>query len=116
MCSSDLEMVKLATLAAAEPAPYTPLPVLRSNVWQFKRGGEIYELTDPEGHVYVMQSYSQIIDSDLQESDLSSLGMRLDLPTGWSFSSRLLDENLELTAGGEAIVVQDNLRNTYQRR
>ena len=112
----DLEMVRLATLDAAAPAAYTPLSVLRSNVWKFKREKEIYELTDPEGHVYVMQSYSQIVDPDLQESDLSSLGERLDLPPGWSFSSRVLDENLELVADGEAVVVQDNLTNTYQRR
>ncbi|MEM1256614.1 MAG: hypothetical protein AAGI69_29615 [Cyanobacteria bacterium P01_H01_bin.21] len=112
----DLEMGKLATLNATEPEPYVPVTVLRTNVWEFDKGSEIYELTDLEGRVYVMQSYSQIVDPNLQEADLSTLGARLELSQGWSFSSRILGENLELVADGEAVVVVDDLSNTYQRR
>ena len=112
----ELEMRKLATLNATESAPYVPVTVLRTNTWEFHKGSEIYELTDPEGQVYTMQSYSQIIDSSLQETDLSILGDRLELPQGWRFLSIILDEPLELAADGEAVVVVDELRNTYQQR
>ena len=112
----NLEMRRLATLNAAEPEPYIPVTVLRTNVWEFHKGSEVYALTDPEGRVYVMQSYSQIIDPSLQEADLPTLGERLELPLGWSFSARILSENLDLVADGEAVVVVDELSNTYQRR
>ncbi|MEO1477137.1 MAG: hypothetical protein AAFV01_01025 [Bacteroidota bacterium] len=111
-----IEMRKLATLSAEEPDPYAPSTVLRTNVWEFKSGNEIYELTDPDGRVYVMQSFSQIIDPTLQEDELAALATRLDLPSGWQFSARVLDEDLDLVADGEAVVVVDDLRNTYQRR
>ena len=112
----DVEMKLLASVVTDEPESYAPVTVLRTNVWTFKRGQEIYELTDPEGRVYVMQSYSQIVIPDLNESELSALGERLALPPGWTFSSRVLEEPLELVADGEVTVVQDDLTNTYQRR
>jgi len=112
----ELEMRRLATLNASESEPYVPATVLRTNTWEFHEGSEIYELTDPEGQVYTMQSYSQIIDPSLQEADLSTLGNRLNLPQGWRFSAFTLDAPLELVADGEAVVVVDELRNTYQKR
>jgi len=112
----DLKMRRLATLKAKKPDPYTPVTVLRTNTWKFWKGSEVYELTDPKGQVYIMQSYSKIIDSDQTESDLSTLGERLKLPKGWTFSTRILEENLDVVADGKAIVVMDDLTNTYQKR
>jgi hypothetical protein len=124
----DLEMQKLATVALAELAPalgdgaqpastaYQEITVLRNNTWNFYAGSEIYELTDPDGVGYVMQAYSQIVDPDLTEDDLASLGERLELPDGWSFEAHVLEEDLDLVADGEAVVIQDELENTYQRR
>ena len=41
---------------------------------------------------------------------------RLALPPGWSFRSRVVEHDLEVTAvDGVAYVVQDELGNTYQR-
>ena len=124
----DLEMQKLATLGLADLASalgdgeklassaYREITVLRNNTWYFYAGSEIYELTDPDGVSYVMQAYSQIVDPDLTEDDLASLGERLELPDGWSFGAHVLEEDLDLVADGEATVIQDELENTYQRR
>ena len=95
---------------------YTEIEVVRSNTWVYSTGNEVYELTSPTGAVYVMQSYSGIVDSELTIGDLADLGTRLDLPEGWAFSSRFLEEDYELLADGVAIVLQDELLNTYQRR
>ena len=55
------------------------------------------------------------VDRLLQVDDLADLAHRLSLPEGWSSSSRVLEERLDVSAvEGIAIVMQDDLRNTYQ--
>ena len=63
-----------------------------------------------------MQSYSRIVDPELSIDELAELGSRLMMPEGWTFSSRNLDADYELVADGQAVVIQDDLANTYQRR
>lgn len=114
----DLEMRLLATVDVGPNqvrAPYTETTVLRTTTFFFERGEEIYELTSPEGVVYVMQSMSQIADPDLTLADLPNLGARLMLPDGWAYTVRTLDEDLVLAVQGAATVIQDDLSNTYQR-
>jgi hypothetical protein len=43
------------------------------------------------------------------------LGAQLALPANWTYAARNLDEPLVMRAIGQAIVVQDELENTYQR-
>lgn len=112
----DLEMRRIAVLQATDPVPYVPETIHRTNVWTFNAGSEIYALYDPKGQVYVMQSFSQGVDPTLEASALSALGDRLTLPPGWRFVARVLEEEMQLVATGEAVVVTDDLRNTYQRR
>jgi hypothetical protein len=114
-----LEMFLGATvdLGAGLPstAPYTQRPVARDTVFYFDAGTEVYELTDPDGAVYVMQSYSQKLDPTLSADQLAGLGARLKLPAGWTFSTRVLDAELEVRdVDGIAVVVQDDFENTYQ--
>ena len=96
--------------------PYTERPVARDTVFGFDAGSEVYELVAPDGTTYVMQARSQIVDEDLQESDLAALGERLKLPDGWRYRVRTLTEPLALrSTDGVAVVVQDELQDTYQR-
>ena len=44
---------------------YTPSEVARSTIWTYKAGKPVFELTAPDGSVYVMQSYAQIADKTL---------------------------------------------------
>lgn len=96
---------------------YQVATVLRNNTWLFYAGRRVYELTGPDGNRYIMQSYSQIVDENLQLEDLESLGARLALPSGWSFSTRVLVESLAVApeSGSGARVVQDDLANSYQQ-
>ncbi len=115
-----LEMRQLATvtvpLGELNQLPYIERVVNRDTRFRFDAGVEVYELTAPSGSVYVMQSSSQIVDSALMEADLPTLGSRLDLPDGWIYASRLLDAPLDVLAEGAAVVLQDDLANTYSRR
>lgn len=94
---------------------YTVNTVTRQTTWKYEAGQPVFELTDPQGSVYTMQSYSQIVDPDLSYDDLADLGSRLQLPEGWSYGTRILDEPLDVVADGTAYVVDDDLYNAYQR-
>jgi hypothetical protein len=94
---------------------YAPNEVHRETVFTYNAGNMVYELTSPEGDVYMMQSYSLIADPSLTIADLQTLGSRLKLPDGWSYQARVLDADVELTAAGLAYVVNDDLYNSYQR-
>lgn len=114
-----IEMFRAATvdLGPIPPnlAPYTERLVARETVFEWAKGAEVYQLTSADGGVYLMQSYSVQRDATLTESNLSSLGGRLTLPVGWTYSVRTLDEPFRLEATGQAAVIQDDLSNTYQR-
>jgi hypothetical protein len=95
---------------------YAPNKINRTTNFIYRAGSTIYELTSPAGEVYVMQSYSQIVNPGLSMQDLPKLGQQLTLPAGWTYKSRVLDQDLSLLANGIAYVLQDNLANSYQRR
>jgi hypothetical protein len=111
-----IEMIKQATveLTSMNPAPYLANEVSRNTVFVFNAGEEIYELVDPEGQRWVMQTFSQVADPNLSRSDLPGLAGRLDLPEGWSYQPRVLTETLRVdTTTRAAQVLQDNLTNSY---
>ena len=95
---------------------YSANEITRTTNFIYRAGSAVYELTSPGGDVYVMQSYSQIVNPALSMKDLPVLGEQLKLPAGWTYRSRVLDQDLSLVANGVAYVLQDNLSNSYQRR
>ena len=95
--------------------PYTENIVERQNQYVYDAGKKVYELLAPGGRVYIMQSYSQEIDKNLNEEALLTLQDRLKLPSHWEYRARKLEKELVVrNAGGKAHVVQDDLRNSYQ--
>lgn len=114
----EISMVLLATVdgETAESAAYTPELVVRTTTWTFQAGTELYELTDPDANVYLMQSYALFEDPTLTAADLPTLGDRLDLPDGWSYSTRVADADFVVALAPDgAMVVNDELGNSYQR-
>jgi hypothetical protein len=94
---------------------YTPNEVHRTTVYTYRAGNMVYELTAPNGDVYMMQAYAQIVEAKLTIADLETLGSRLKLPQGWIYRARKLDADVELKADGLAYVINDDLYNAYQR-
>ncbi len=94
--------------------PYVERHVNRGAVFFFDAGAPVYELVNPDGVAYVMQARCVGVDPDLTEEQLPSLGERLALPDGWTYRTRVLDEELVVdTTATIATVLQDELENTY---
>jgi hypothetical protein len=111
-----IEMIKQATVAltSMNPAPYLANEVTRNTVFVFNAGEEIYELVDPDGQRWVMQTWSQVADPNLSRADLPGLAGRLSLPDGWTYQPRVLTETLRVdTTTRPAKVLQDSLTNSY---
>jgi hypothetical protein len=113
-----MEMIQRATVVVGNPVaaskPYTQNSVDRRTVFSFDKGRTVYELTTDDGTKFVMQSWSQQVEPTLTESDLATLGTRLQLPAGWSYSARKLTTPLRVvTTSTTAKVLQDDLRNSY---
>jgi hypothetical protein len=97
--------------------PYTENSVQRQNRYVYERGKNVYELLSPQGKVYVMQSYSQEVDKQLNEAALVNLADRLKVPHAWKYRTRTLEEDLVIqNGGGKAYVIQDDFKNSYQRK
>lgn len=94
--------------------PYRQHRVDRTTTWIYKAHRPVYELIDPKGHVFVMQSYS-LEKKALTQASLSHLHSQLTLPAGWVYKTGVLQKDKYLKAtNDQAIVVQDSLLNTYQ--
>lgn len=95
-------------------SPYVPRTVARTTTWVYEAGKPVFELVDPEGRVYDMQSCN-VAEIDQTEATLAALGDELTPPGGWQYRTRVLDADLQVTAvDGLATVVQDDVGNTYQ--
>ena len=95
-------------------APYVETIVNRRTNFSFSRRHPIHQLVSPDGHVYVMQAYSQIRDPKLTRKKLGALGSTLALPEGWKYRTRRIKHDLTLKTNGATTVLQDELENTYQ--
>ena len=111
-----IEMIQQATvlLSSMNPAPFTINKVSRHTVFVFNAGEEVYELIDPDGRRWVMQTWSQVADPNLSRDDLPGLASRLELPAGWTYQPRVLTGELRVDTRNQAAqVLQDDLTNSY---
>ncbi len=110
----DMYRQAVVHLSSMNPAPYVANTVARNAVFVFDAGQPIFELIDPDGAHWVMQTWSQIADPELSYDDLPELAGRLALPDGWSYRTRTLSEPLRVDTSGQAAqVLQDDLTNSY---
>lgn len=111
-----LEMLRQATvrLSSMNPAPYGVNTVDRQAVFVFDAGRYVYELVDPDGRRWIMQTYSQTVDKHLGLADLPGLAARLSLPAGWRYRAHIPEQAIVVdTRQRDATVTQDDLANTY---
>lgn len=81
----------------------------------FFKDRKIYELITDKNVVYTLQAASKEIIKDQKPEDLDSLQEKLKLPDGWTFRVRVPADDVIFKIRGEAHVIQDEFRNTYQR-
>jgi hypothetical protein len=114
---NGLEMRRIATVdLGTQPMqiPYTERHVDRGAIFFFDAGKPVYELVDPTGKAYVLQAYCISVDEEMSEATLPTLGERLQLPEGWSYRVRVLENELVIdTTDHVATVLQDEFENSY---
>ena len=108
-----------AQLTPGSGKPYTVSQVSRQTIWIYKPQLPVYMLINNEDDVlsiYVMQSYTNQVLTDLNPSNLTYLGSKLKLPKGWIFAYTILDSEtyLKVVSVGTAYLVQDDAKNSYQ--
>ena len=108
--------VSLKMLMNGKIKPYEEKLVNRTTKYIFNKGSYAYFLHHNQ-ESYIMQSYAQIVNPDLNEAALKKLSNVLKLPSDWVYETKLLQENiiLENQVVGETFVIQDELENTYQK-
>jgi hypothetical protein len=107
----NLEMNRLPSTVGR---PYTWQEVDRRSIFTFAAGSTEFFLTDPDGNRFVMQAFSQQLDPTIDEASLSTLGDRLTLPDGWTYSVEEIVEDLVVdTMTVKARVLQDEFQNSY---
>ncbi len=93
---------------------YKTTTVHRDSKQGYKKGQMVFILDDPDGTPWVMQAYSRIVDPELSYEDIKTLDKKINLPDGWKFRTKVLDQDLGIGAiNGTARVTQDDLENTY---
>jgi hypothetical protein len=114
---NGLTMRRIAVINLGDtPAvdPYTEAHVNRGAVFFFDAGSPVYELVNPTGLAYVMQAYCVGVDPTITQGSLETLGEKLAMPSGWSYRSRLLEQELVVdTTRTIATVLQDEFENSY---
>jgi haloalkane dehalogenase len=112
---ATIRIPQRSVIGGSKRKPYTEYTIERTNTYVFSSAKLVYELVAPDGKVYIMQSYSQIVDPTLTEDALATLASRLKLPPKWQYRVRKLDQDYIVQESGEAHVIQDDFENTYQR-
>jgi hypothetical protein len=95
---------------------YTPSNVVRDATWTYFTNNLIFQLLDPSGNLYVMQSYARFVDPNLTYENLQDVAYmtgELDLPAGWNYSVEQLTQEFDNISAGNAVLVQDTLGNSY---
>ena len=80
----------------------------------YSKGKPVFELVDPDGHVYVLQARNH----EFPISSLAALGDKMEkLPAGWQYRTRVLTEDLvlDLTPDETIYAVGDEFHQYYTR-
>jgi hypothetical protein len=93
---------------------FQPTQIRRVTKYEYLKGNPVFLLLSPDGHTWVMQTYTTHTDRTLTQADLPNLSSRLKLPAGWQFKVKTLDRDLIINTTGLAHIVPDNLENMYQ--
>jgi hypothetical protein len=94
---------------------YMPVYFERNSVITFEMGKPVFLLEDNEDITWVYKNYTTAMDPTLTYPDLPMLDNRLkNLPAGWKFRTKTLDQNLVLKAvNGKARIMWDELGGSW---
>lgn len=112
-----ITMRRIATVDLGEVpklGPYTETKVDRGVIFFWDEGQTVHEIVNPDGLAYIMQALCIGVDPSMTPESLLTLGGRLALPEGWSYRTRVPEEELIVdTTATIATVLQDEFENSY---
>jgi hypothetical protein len=97
-------------------AAYTPMANIAPLHFIYNPGSTVYELVSPKGNVFIMTSFTNYFNPKLSLTNLNELGNLLNLPPGWKFRSRVIDQIISLDATAPyyySDVIFDDFQNFY---
>jgi hypothetical protein len=107
---APLSVVQKGATGGKPYAIYTPS---KTQSMVYSKGKPVFELIDPEGHVYVLQAREE----NFPIPELAKLGDKLNPPKGWQYRSRILTDDLKLDLGPAQTIyaVGDDFHQYYTR-
>jgi hypothetical protein len=94
--------------------PYKVFNPKKTQKMVYSKGKPVYELVDPEGHIYVLQAREEKFPMEM----LPKLGDQMKkVPKGWQYRTRILTEDLVLDLGPDNTIygVGDEFHQYYTR-
>jgi hypothetical protein len=82
--------------------------------FRYDAGDVVHELIDANGDPWILFSFALELLPDYDVDQVGSLA-GLPIPAGWSYTSRVLDEELVISSNGLASIFAQGLYNSYQR-
>ncbi len=93
--------------------------VMRDTLLRFDADRRVHELGDPDGNVFVLFAY-EVDPTDIEIPDFEDPDVLGDFtaPEGWTYSSRILEEELELDTSDIATVlaIRSGVTSTWEMR
>lgn len=97
---------------------FTPLKVTADIFLLYDPGIRVYELKSSDGKTFTMATFTNYLNPALNVEGLKDLGSSLEYPSGWTFSSRVLERQISVRSRStfnQTEYVFDNFGNFYIR-
>ena len=94
--------------------PLATAEVARDVEFRYAAGRLVHELSDPDGFRWILFSYDLSLLDDYDLEQPGSLAP-LPIPDGWTYASRVLDQELVIDSNGLAHVFAQGELNNWQR-
>lgn len=101
-----------------ENAPYQPMTIARKSSLGWNKGSTVLLLDDAAGNTWVMKGFQQGISPTYTYQEFLAAGASQfkKLPPGWTFRSKILEQDLiEIPEGGVATIMPDEFFNIYDK-
>jgi len=97
--------------------PYHPNNVARKSKFGYNKGTTVHLIDDTDGNTWIMKGFEVGIKPAMSYEEASAtLANRVQLPPGWKFRNKVLEQDLVLIPEtGIAIIMPDNLFNIYDK-
>ncbi len=93
--------------------------VMRNTVLRYPAGRRVHELTDEDGNIYVLFAYEvKSVDFDRSFFEKPGVLSNYPHPKGWSYSSRIINEDLVLISKGivNVLAIRSEPSSVWEKR